>query len=79
MSESLLNPTEERDVLILAPLCVVCQTSSRMFVSPAEFEHVWNRDKPVAEVFPNVSLDEIEVLISGTHPECWDELFGDEE
>ena len=28
--------------------------------------------------FPTLSLDQRELLISGTHPECWDALMGED-
>jgi hypothetical protein len=28
--------------------------------------------------FPNLSADVREMLISGTHPKCWTEMFGEE-
>lgn len=30
----------------------------------------------VQDAFPELSAPEREQLISGTHPECWDEMFG---
>ena len=29
----------------------------------------------VQDAFPNLNIDEREQIISGTHPQCWDELF----
>jgi hypothetical protein len=33
----------------------------------------------VQDAFPFLSPDEREMLISGTHPECWTAMFGDED
>lgn len=30
----------------------------------------------VQDAFPNLSIDQREQIISGTHPKCWIELFG---
>ena len=32
----------------------------------------------VAEAFPHLTLAQREILITGTHPECWDALFADD-
>ena len=37
------------------------------------------RRVPVQTALPHWSADMREVLISGTHPACWTELFGNEE
>lgn len=31
----------------------------------------------VQDIFPHIPKEEREMLISGTHPECWNEMFGD--
>ena len=31
----------------------------------------------VQDIFPHISKEEREMLISGTHPKCWTEMFGD--
>jgi hypothetical protein len=30
-------------------------------------------------VFPHIDMDVREWMISGTHPDCWKDLFGDED
>lgn len=32
----------------------------------------------IQDVFPELSVDEREIFISGTHPECWDRLYSDD-
>lgn len=33
----------------------------------------------VQDAFPHLSADLREQIISGTHPECWKEMFGDDD
>jgi hypothetical protein len=35
----------------------------------------WQGGENIQRVFPDMSAEEREVLISGTHPACWDILF----
>ena len=39
----------------------------------------WQGGENIQRVFPNMSAEEREVLISGIHPACWDKLFPGEE
>ena len=38
----------------------------------------WRRGEVIQAVWPLVPLEEREVLITGTHPTCWAEMFKDE-
>ena len=36
----------------------------------------WQYGMPAQDAFPYLTPDEREMLISGTCPKCWDEIFG---
>jgi hypothetical protein len=38
----------------------------------------WIGGSYVQDVFPEMSVGEREMLISGTHPECWEAIFSEE-
>ena len=38
----------------------------------------WQEGENIQRVFPDMSAADREVLISGTHPACWDKLFPQE-
>jgi len=38
----------------------------------------WREGENIQHAFPDMSAGDREVLISGTHPACWDKLFGEE-
>lgn len=58
--------------------CVCCGKSATITVESAKLA-VWRSGKLVQEAFPTLSADERELLISGTHPECWEALFNQKE
>ena len=64
--------TEERRVLVRTPICFICASRSIVFVSEDEARRMKTESK--ASVFPHLPLEEIEVLISGIHPECWNSM-----
>ena len=65
-------------IVVKTKTCTVC----------GEYE-VWSLDRKAVEswqageyieiAFPEMSLEDREVLITGTHPACWDKLFPEEE
>lgn len=65
-------PTEERRIPRETPMCFICSSSSVVFVSEDEVRRMKTESK--ASVFPHLPLEEIEVLISGIHPECWNSM-----
>lgn len=58
--------------------CPVCQK-----VSTVELDYAaavaWRNGMHVQDAFPDMPMDEREILITGTHPACWDILFPEEE
>lgn len=39
----------------------------------------WQEGENIQRAFPDMSAEDREVLISGTHPACWDKLFPEED
>jgi hypothetical protein len=39
----------------------------------------WQGGELIQNAFPDMSVSDRELLISGTHPACWDKLFPEEE
>jgi len=60
------------------PPCPVCGLRSEMTI-PAGSLARWRAGEYVQDVFPDMHADDRELLVSGTHPACWDSLFGEEE
>lgn len=57
--------------------CMVCGQASEVSV-PVDGYSRWQAGAYVQDAFPAMNADEREMLISGTHPVCWDLLFADE-
>lgn len=88
-SESLLLFIEENmegnelmETLKLHRFCVFCRQPNIVEV-PATKDQIkeWNSPnrRHIQFIFPNLSTDVREEMISGTHPACWDELFSTED
>ena len=55
--------------------CCVCHKPARVEVE----EDAWDEyihGKKAQDAFPDLPPDQREIIISGTHPECWNKLFG---
>ena len=55
--------------------CIVCQQKT-LFNIPREVAEKINEGYSVQESWPYSTPDDREMLISGTHPACWEEMFG---
>jgi hypothetical protein len=64
---------------VTTPPCPCCHKTSELEVEEAEFR-LWRAGLiHVQDAFPNMSVDNRELLMTGTHPDCWDAMFGEEE
>lgn len=64
-------------VTITTRVCIVCGESSEMQISAHGYK-AWKDGAYVQTAFPELAACEREMLISGTHPQCWDTLFAEE-
>lgn len=66
---------------ISAPRCMYCQKSATIELTPDEqmrYEQLQRGEiAHIQEALPEWSADKRELLITGTHPECWDAIFED--
>lgn len=63
-------------------LCIFCHQPSLLEMDEEMAERIvsWvEADRPgaIQYAFPTLTADEREQIISGTHPKCFDEAFGD--
>jgi hypothetical protein len=58
--------------------CMLCGNGNEPMQLDVDKLHRWQNGELIQNVFPELSVDEREILITGTHPECWDRKFGDE-
>ena len=60
------------------PTCPVCRKASRVLLDEAKVDR-WIAGELVQDVWPEVSGDVRELMISGTHPACFAGLYPEEE
>ena len=69
--------------IIQTPACTLCKQTSTIDLTPEEqqaYEKWQNGElRLVQDAFPQWDDDKRELLISGTHPKCWNEIFLDED
>jgi hypothetical protein len=58
--------------------CMVCKRTSRLTVLREAFL-LWQRGELLQVAMPDLTDDELELLLSGTHPDCWDIAFPEED
>lgn len=66
------------ELLITTKPCMFCAKESHVVVD----EDAWLKFRQgmyVQTAFPTWSADRRELLLTGTHPECWTKLLGDED
>ena len=63
----------------LIPSCMVCGKGSTVTLDGAEYFNYFVKGLNISLAFPTLSPSQREVLITGTHPDCWDELFDHED
>ncbi len=57
--------------------CPYCKEKSFFVFDKEEYERLFIKNEFIHVVFPNLTAEEREVMISGTHPLCWKEMFED--
>ena len=59
-------------------ICPCCGDEISVIV-PARGLRLWREGERIQEALPELTAEEREILISGTCPECWKEIFSEEE
>lgn len=57
--------------------CAYCNRTGSIMVDEKELLH-YLRGNYIGDSFRTMSIPLREQIISGTHPECWDAMFGQE-
>lgn len=79
LSNGSTNPymVEARHRMI--PACSVCRTFTPVLLDGFDYFRFFVEGKlHVQQVFPYLSAEQREILISGTHPACWTRLFAEQ-
>lgn len=57
--------------------CFHCGEETEFFLTFEEYEKLFLNGEYIQDVFPLMDKTEREMMISGTHPRCWEEMFAD--
>lgn len=63
-------------VKVQTPRCSECHRTSVVELPLLGYE-AWAAGAFVQDAFPGMPREEREMLITGTHPACWDAIFAD--
>lgn len=58
--------------------CRICNKYELWVLDSVDVQR-WQNGELIQDVFPKMSIDEREILITGTHGACWDKLFPKED
>jgi hypothetical protein len=64
-------------ILIKSKPCLACK-EYEVWSLDREAVVRWQKGDLIQDCFPDMSASDREILISGTHPACWDKLFPEE-
>lgn len=56
--------------------CVVCGRTGAVTMTASSYERMAKHGQFIQDAAPELTPDEREQVITGTHPKCWDELMG---
>ena len=59
-------------------ICPHCHKLQTIEVNEIQYSD-WMAGKNIQKAFPDLTADQREILMSGICPECWDEIFQDED
>ena len=64
-------------IAVKTKTCTVCGKYEVWILDRAAVES-WQAGEYIQNAFPEMSMQDREILITGTHPACWDKLFPEE-
>ena len=68
--------TQPKMLKVKTPPCVMCNETSVVEVTPEQYAELVAGVKHIQQIFPEKDASARELLISGTHAQCWEKLFG---
>jgi hypothetical protein len=60
-------------------VCIHCNDETYFLMTQDQYDRWKVKGEFAQNVFPHIDMDVREWMISGTHPDCWKDLFGDED
>ena len=69
---------QDPQLTVIATTCCICNNSEK-FTLTTELVDRWRDGECIQNVFPGMSGDDRERLMTGTCPACWDKMFLEED
>jgi len=63
---------------VQTPRCLVCNETSVVELEDDEYKAL-GKDMLIQHALPNRDADFRELIMTGSHPKCWNKMFSDEE
>ena len=67
------------DLCTINNKCAHCGEDNKIILDYMSYLRWYDGEGFIQDIFPKLSSQERELIISGTHPECWIEIFGKED
>lgn len=70
-------PESEKDEAIvdIFRTCIHCRQKTIFKMTDNQYYNWIIQNNYIQDVFPHLSIQDREQMISGTHPSCWNEMF----
>lgn len=65
-------------MIVETPRCIHCGKTSKLTLEVGKLTRYWAGEH-VQNIWPEKPASWREMLITGTHPKCWDTMFGKDE
>ncbi len=66
-------------IQVKCPTCIVCRENARVPVQETDYYDLRDGGKIAQDAFPYLNAVQRELLISGTHPKCWNDFIDEVE
>ena len=75
-----MQTTDSKRKVAIAIRCVCCKQYKGIHINEEDYkEYRRPYRRPIQDIFPYLSAEEREMLLSKICPDCWNNAFGDEE
>lgn len=74
----LTNTPEDQQEVFVTRTCLHCHKDTTFGMTQEQYNLWAVEHNYVQDVFRHVNAQIREIIISGTHPECWNEIFTEE-
>ena len=71
--------TDELIPVFYKRICIHCDGETQFLITQDDYNRWKINGEYIQDVFPEEPKDVREWMISGTHPACWKQVFGEEE